>query len=91
MSADAKERGAELKTRMQAAQKRGDRKEMMRLMTEARQLAAPSAAGAAATNAKTDKQMCVLLESAFPDLEKAAFRTRLTRLSSPCPQYQWPE
>lgn len=91
VNADAKQRGAELKARMQAAQKRGDSKEMMRLMAEARKLAAPSAAGASAANAKSDKQLWSLLESAFPDLDKAAYRTRVTRLSCPCLQCQWPQ
>lgn len=91
MTADAKQRGAELKVKLQAAQKRGDSKEMMRLMAEAQKLAAPSAADASAANAKNDKQLWALLESAFPDLEKAAYRTRITRLSCPCLQCQWPQ
>lgn len=90
-SGDSKQRGAELKKKMEAAKKRGDMNEMMRLAGEAQQLSAPAAAGAAAVMKKTDQQTWSLLESSFPELIQAAYRTRITRLTCPCLQCEWPQ
>ena len=89
-SGDKKQRAAELKKKIDAAKKRGDMNEVMRLAGEAQQMSAPMAAESAAITKQTDQQAWALYESAFPELVQAAFRTRISGFRCPCLQCDMP-
>jgi hypothetical protein len=74
---DQKARGAELKEKIKAAKARGDMAEVMRLAGEAQSMSAPMAEKAQKVQERTDRQTWDLLQSAYPDLARAAFKTRI--------------
>jgi hypothetical protein len=74
---DQKARAAELKEKIKAAKARGDMAEVMRLAGEAQSMSAPMAEKAQKVQERTDRQTWDLFQSAYPDLAKAAFKTRI--------------
>ena len=75
---------AELKKKIEAAKKRGDMNELMRLAQEGQKMAAPEIAQAEKFQKKTDQQSWTLLESAYPELARASYSTRVTFFNCPC-------
>jgi hypothetical protein len=75
---DQKARAAELREKVKAAKARGDMAEVMRLAGEAQAQSAPLTEKAVKAQERTDRQTWDLLQSAHPDLARAAFRTRIT-------------
>lgn len=88
-NANREQRVAELKKAIEAAKKRGDRAELMRLATEGQQLAAPQVAAANQVSKQTDQQAWKQLELAYPELAKAAWPTMVTRSSAACVRCSW--
>lgn len=84
VSEDLEKRARALEAKLMAAQKRGDTAEMMRLAAEAQSLSTGANEKATKLVRKTDRQTWQLLESAYPELAEAAYRTRITILSCPC-------
>ena len=75
---------AELKKKIEAAKKRGDMNELMRLAQDGQKMAAPEIAQTEIFQKKTDQQSWTLLESAPPELAEASYPTRVTFYNCPC-------
>jgi hypothetical protein len=88
---DLKARAQVIKQKIADAKKRGDTAEMMRLASEAQQLASPAMARAEAVQKRTDAQAWALLESALPELMDASYATRITVGGCPCLRCRMPE
>ena len=73
-----------VKKKIEAAKKRGDMNELMRLAQEGQKMAAPEIAQAEKFQEKTDQQSWTLLESAYPELAEASYSTRVTFFNCPC-------
>ena len=83
-SEDLEKRAKALKAKLMAAQQRGDTAEMMRLAAEAQSMSTGASEKATKRMRKTDHQTWQLLESAYPELAEAAYRTQIKILSCPC-------
>ncbi|MHB8874878.1 MAG: hypothetical protein ACYC8T_14410 [Myxococcaceae bacterium] len=79
-----KERAKALKVKIKAAKERGDIEEMMRLAGEAQNMSAPGVAMAKEVTATANKQGWALMESVYPDLMSARYRTRVVLGQCPC-------
>ena len=89
---DAESQGAEmseaeasaLEAKIEAAQARGDLKEVMRLAMQANAKAEPARALANQASAKLERATWQALESAYPELAQAAYRSIITFGANPC-------
>ncbi len=73
-----------LEAKIEAAQARGDLKEVMRLAMQANAAAEPAKAQAKQASAKIERALWQALESAYPELAQAAYRSIITFGANPC-------
>jgi len=89
-SGNDQQRVAEFKAKVLAAQKKGDKQELLRLAQEAQKLPGQGAAaqGAQITRA-TDEQAWQIMVAAYPELAKVCWPTRVTLLAGACLPCSW--
>ncbi len=73
-----------LEAKIEAAQRRGDMAELMRLATQARAGAEPATARANQASAKIERGTWQALDSAWPELAQAAYRSAVSFGNNPC-------
>jgi hypothetical protein len=80
----SEEQASALEEQIDAAQQRGDLKEVTRLAMQARAAAAPATARANQAGARVEKGTWQALEGAFPELAQAAYRSAISLGACPC-------
>lgn len=83
---DKQQQSEALKKKVLAAQAKGDMNEMMRLAAEIQKMNAPVMEQTAKLNQSADEQAWQMLEGAWGELSRAAYRSRITIFNSACLQ-----